>query len=159
MKVQQPARAAAWVAEEKEHQAILQPADDSPLLRRGQGEGHTYGRYTERAILMWTREMEKLVVEGSRTFHDAGLLGSTDLVLAAGSVLWEGIARAAARNRDETVSWNRLLHFWNMGGCVCGRSRFGGVPTSDCASPRTYDRVRCRSLFRNMLLHACFACQ
>ena len=72
-----PARAADWVAEEKERHAILPPADNSHLLKGGQGEGHTYGQYTERDILMWARETEKLVVEGSRIFHSADLLGST----------------------------------------------------------------------------------
>ena len=72
-----PARVADWVAEEKERHAIQPPADNSHLLKGDQGEGHTYGQYTERDILMWARETEKLVVEGSRIFHDADLLGST----------------------------------------------------------------------------------
>jgi thiosulfate dehydrogenase len=72
-----PDRAADWVAEEKERHAILPPADNSDLLKGKQGEGHTYGQYTERDILMWARETEKLVAEGSRIFHDADLLGST----------------------------------------------------------------------------------
>ena len=36
----------------------------------------TGGKYTEKDILMWARELEKFVVEGSRIFHDAELLGS-----------------------------------------------------------------------------------
>lgn len=72
-----PDRVADWVAEEKERHAILPPADNSRLLTGEQGEGHTYGQYTERDILMWARETEKLVVEGSRIFHDANRLGST----------------------------------------------------------------------------------
>jgi len=36
-----------------------------------------YGPYTERDVLTWARETEKLVVEGSRIFHDAGALRST----------------------------------------------------------------------------------
>ncbi len=72
-----PDRVADWVAEEKERHAIQPPADNSHLLKGGQGEGHTYGQYTERDLLMWSRETEKLVVEGSRIFHDADLLGST----------------------------------------------------------------------------------
>jgi thiosulfate dehydrogenase len=72
-----PDLVADWVAEEKERHAILPPADNSHLLKDGQGEGHTYGQFTDRDILMWARETEKLVVEGSRIFHDANLLGST----------------------------------------------------------------------------------
>jgi len=66
-----------WVAAEKERHAIQPPADNSDLLKGGQGEGHTYGQYTERDLLMWARETEKMAVEGSRIFHDATALGST----------------------------------------------------------------------------------
>jgi thiosulfate dehydrogenase len=76
-KRENPDRVDNWVAEEKDRHAILPPADNSYLLKGGQGEGHTYGQFTERDILMWSRETEKLVVEGSRIFHDADLLGST----------------------------------------------------------------------------------
>ena len=72
-----PHRVDSWVAEEKERHAIQPPADNSDLLKGGQGEGHTYGEYTERDLLIWERETEKLVVEGSRIFHDANALGST----------------------------------------------------------------------------------
>ena len=54
----------------------MPPADNSGLLKGGQREGHAYGKYTEKDILMWARELEKFVVEGSRIFHDAELLGS-----------------------------------------------------------------------------------
>ena len=72
-----PQRAADWVAEEKERHTIQPPADNSYLLAGGQREGHAYGQYTEKDILMWARETEKMVVEGSRIFHDADALGST----------------------------------------------------------------------------------
>ncbi|UCF34200.1 MAG: hypothetical protein JSV78_02625 [Phycisphaerales bacterium] len=72
-----PHRVEDWVAEEKERHPIQPPADNSDLLKGEQGTGHTYGQYTERDILMWARETEKMVVEGSRIFHDADLLGST----------------------------------------------------------------------------------
>jgi len=72
-----PQRADDWVAEEKERHAIRPPADNSHLLKGEQGESHSYGRYTERDILMWAREAEKMVVEGSRIFHSADELGST----------------------------------------------------------------------------------
>lgn len=66
-----------WVTEEKERHTIKPPADNSHLLRAGQSEGHAYGKYTEQDILIWARELEKFVVEGSRIFHDADLLGSS----------------------------------------------------------------------------------
>ena len=66
-----------WVAEEKERHKIKLPADNSSLLRGGQSEGDVYGKYTKQDILMWERELEKFVVEGSMIFHDADLLGST----------------------------------------------------------------------------------
>jgi cytochrome c len=72
-----PARAESWIAEEKERHAIMPPADNSDLLTGGQGEGHQYGQYTELDILIWARETEKMVVDGSRIFHDAEALGST----------------------------------------------------------------------------------
>ena len=67
----------AWVAEEKERHKIKPPADNSSLLRGGQSEGDVYGKYTKQDILMWERELEKFVVEGSSIFHDADLLGSS----------------------------------------------------------------------------------
>lgn len=76
-KRENPQRADDWVAEEKERHTIQPPADNSDLLTGGQREGHTYGQFTERDILLWARETEKMVVEGSRIFHDADALGST----------------------------------------------------------------------------------
>ncbi len=72
-----PERAKDWVAEEKERHAIKPPADNSDLLKGEQGKGHKYGRYTELDILIWARETEKMVVDGSRIFHDGNALGST----------------------------------------------------------------------------------
>ena len=66
-----------WVTEEKQAHAFKPPADNSALLQGEQGKGHTYGNYTERDILTWTREAEKFVAEGSRIFHSANELGST----------------------------------------------------------------------------------
>jgi cytochrome c len=73
-----PERAKDWVAEEKERHKIQPVADNTDILQGEQADGHTYGNYTERDILMWARETEKLVVEGSRIFHNAALLGSTN---------------------------------------------------------------------------------
>jgi len=72
-----PGRVADWIKEEKERHKIQPPADNSHLLKGEQGKGHAYGNYTERDILTWARETEKLVVEGSRVFHNATLLGGT----------------------------------------------------------------------------------
>jgi len=72
-----PVRSKDWVAEEKERHKIQPPADNSYLLKGEQGKGHSYGQYTERDILTWARETEKMVVEGSRIFHNATELGST----------------------------------------------------------------------------------
>jgi len=66
-----------WVAEEKEAHAFNPPADNSVLLQGDQGKGHAYGNFTERDILTWARETEKLVAEGSRIFHSANELGSS----------------------------------------------------------------------------------
>lgn len=76
-KLKNPDRAEDWVAEEKERHKIQPVADNSDILQGGQGDGHTYGRYTERDVLTWARETEKLVVEGSRIFHSAAELRST----------------------------------------------------------------------------------
>ena len=72
-----PERVKDWVAEEKARHKIQPPADNSGILEGDQAEGHTYGKYTERDILLWARETEKFVVEGSRIFHNAKLLGGT----------------------------------------------------------------------------------
>jgi hypothetical protein len=66
-----------WVAEEKAKHAFNPPADNSDLLKGEQGEGHTYGNYTELDLLTWSREAEKFVAQGSRIFHSADELGST----------------------------------------------------------------------------------
>ncbi len=66
-----------WVEAEKEQHELAPPADNSALLEGGQGPGHPYGRVTEQDLLLWARETEKFVVEGSRIFHSADLLGST----------------------------------------------------------------------------------
>ena len=76
-KQRNPDRANRWVEEEKERHKILPPADNSALLKGEQGKGHPYGNYTERDILLWGRETEKLAVEGSQIFHSAQRLGGT----------------------------------------------------------------------------------
>ena len=76
-KQRNPDRADQWVQEEKERHKVLPPADNSPLLKGEQGKGHAYGNYTERDLLIWSRETEKMAVEGSRIFHSADLLKGT----------------------------------------------------------------------------------
>jgi len=66
-----------WVEQEKERHELKPPADNSALLDVGQAEGHTYGQHDKRDLLLWARETEKFVVEGSRIFHSGDLLGST----------------------------------------------------------------------------------
>jgi hypothetical protein len=66
-----------WVAHEKEAHALIPPADNSDVLKGGQRKGHAYGDYTETDILIWARETEKMVAEGSRIFHSGDALGST----------------------------------------------------------------------------------
>ena len=66
-----------WVALEKMSHAIVPGADNYHLLKGDQAKGHAYGAHTEKDILTWERETEKFVVEGSRIFHSADLLGGT----------------------------------------------------------------------------------
>jgi thiosulfate dehydrogenase len=68
---------AKWVAEEKEKHTLKPAADNSDLLKGGQGKGDTYGNFTQRDLLTWARETEKFAAEGSRIFHSADELGST----------------------------------------------------------------------------------
>ena len=76
-KVENPTLASNWIEVEKASHKIKPSADNSYLLKGGQGKGHAYGNYTERNLFVWAREAEKMVVEGSRIFHNAKLLGGT----------------------------------------------------------------------------------
>lgn len=67
---------AQWVTDQKEKHALKPPADNSDLLKGGQGKDHVYGNYSELDILTWARETERFVAEGSRIFHSADELGS-----------------------------------------------------------------------------------
>ena len=66
-----------WVEEEKRAHAFNPPADNSDLLEGGQGSSHAYGNFTAQDLIIWNREAEKLVAEGSRIFHSGDELGST----------------------------------------------------------------------------------
>lgn len=76
-KLQNPGRVESWIEEEKERHAIVPSADNSDIVSGAQADGHVYGDFSHEDVLMWSRELEKLVVEGSRIFHDADRLGST----------------------------------------------------------------------------------
>jgi len=70
---------AGWEEDERRaHPNIPKPAANDGVLATGtQGDGHQYGRFAKKDVVMWARESEKLVLEGARVFHDAEALGST----------------------------------------------------------------------------------
>lgn len=53
------------------------PFDNRVLLGSGQNDGHPYGNFGERDIVLWERETMKLVFEGAEVFHSADRLGGT----------------------------------------------------------------------------------
>jgi thiosulfate dehydrogenase len=62
----------------RSHPRIPPPADNRAVLAAGgQREGHAYGHYSEKDVLIWQREIERAVLEGARVFHDADALAST----------------------------------------------------------------------------------
>ena len=67
-----------WIAAEKERHEIKPHADNKAIavISGSQKDGATYGNYTEKDLLLWEKETERLVVEGSLIFHSADLLGS-----------------------------------------------------------------------------------
>ena len=67
--------AKAWIEEERAKHAIVEPADNSGLVGRGQGA--TYGQISPQDVATWREETLKLVVDGSTVFHSADRLGST----------------------------------------------------------------------------------
>lgn len=66
-----------WVRDQKEKHSLPAPADNSDLLKGGQGAEHAYGNFTELDLVTWARETEKFVARGSQIFHSADELGST----------------------------------------------------------------------------------
>ena len=66
-----------WIAKEQASHFLLPPADNSALLEGGQKAGHTYKNVTKQDLVVWEKETERLVTEGSRIFHNADELGST----------------------------------------------------------------------------------
>lgn len=67
-----------WVELEKAAHPVPPHFNNRSVLRGEQGKGHAYGRYTEADLRLWESETTRLVMEGSRIFHDAELLGSTN---------------------------------------------------------------------------------
>ncbi|MDO5552978.1 MAG: hypothetical protein Q4G68_04380 [Planctomycetia bacterium] len=70
----------SWVQAELERHEIKPPADNKPIatMTDSQRQGDTYGNYTVPDTIVWEKETERLVVEGSLIFHNADLLGSTN---------------------------------------------------------------------------------
>jgi len=66
-----------WEAAVKRSWSVKPPADNRAVLGDGQRAGVTYGRYTERDVLIWARESERAAMEGARVFHSGDELGST----------------------------------------------------------------------------------
>lgn len=67
-----------WMAKELSSHHLKAAADNSSLLEGDQKAGHTYKNVTKQDLVIWEQETKRLVVEGSRIFHSADLLGSTN---------------------------------------------------------------------------------
>jgi len=67
--------AKAWIEEERTKHTIVDPADNSGLIGRGQGA--IYGQISAQDVATWNQETLKLVVDGSSVFHSADRLGGT----------------------------------------------------------------------------------
>jgi hypothetical protein len=67
--------AKAWMEEERSKHTIVDPADNSGLVGRGQGA--IYGEISAQDVATWKEETLKLVVDGSSVFHSGDRLGST----------------------------------------------------------------------------------
>jgi len=74
----QDSQDADWVAKEAAAHKVPEHFNNRSVLRGEQREGHAYGRYTEADLRLWEAETTRLVMEGSRIFHSAELLGSTN---------------------------------------------------------------------------------
>lgn len=65
---------ADWVEKETQAHQVIEPADNTGLI--GKGQGATYADISERDVAIWQRETYKMAVAGSRIFHSADELGS-----------------------------------------------------------------------------------
>jgi cytochrome c len=61
----------------RSHPRIPPPFDNRAVLANAEAGGQVYGRYSAEDVALWQRETEKVVLEGTRVFHDAQALGST----------------------------------------------------------------------------------
>jgi thiosulfate dehydrogenase len=66
-----------WETAVRRSWSVVPPADNRAVLAGEQGKEATYGRYTERDVLTWSRESERAALEGARVFHSGDELGST----------------------------------------------------------------------------------
>jgi cytochrome c len=66
-----------WEQEVRSRHWIAPAHDNSGVLAAGQGSGHPGRAFSERDLLVWERETERLVVAGARIFHSGDELGST----------------------------------------------------------------------------------
>jgi hypothetical protein len=67
-----------WEAEERLSRTFIPAADNSGLLAEdSQKTDHPYRNWSEHDLLEWKRETERLVVAGSKVFHDAAELESS----------------------------------------------------------------------------------
>lgn len=66
-----------WEADVRASHKLAPSHDNSELLENGQGAGDPGRAFTERDLLIWKRETERMVAEGARIFHSADELGST----------------------------------------------------------------------------------
>lgn len=68
---------AGWEQAVRSQHFIAPSHDNSDVLEPGQGAGDPGRNFTERDLLVWKRETERLVVTGARIFHSGDELGST----------------------------------------------------------------------------------
>jgi cytochrome c553 len=66
-----------WEQDVRSRHHIAPSHDNSALLAGGQGASDPGRAFTERDLLVWKRETERMVVEGARIFHSGDELGST----------------------------------------------------------------------------------
>ncbi|HZL99997.1 MAG TPA: hypothetical protein VFD43_07070 [Planctomycetota bacterium] len=68
---------ANWEQDVRSRHFIAPSHDNAAVLGAGQGGAHPGRDFTERDVLVWKRETERLVAEGARIFHSGDELGST----------------------------------------------------------------------------------
>lgn len=66
-----------WETAVRRSWTVKAPADNGSVLTGDQRNDQVYGRYTKQDVLTWSRESERMAMEGARVFHNADELGST----------------------------------------------------------------------------------